>query len=208
MATDTKNEDIVKKYFDMVQEEIKKLISEDKEIKPEQIQQFNDEIFNQDNEMMAEIQMYIDRASTNNLDIKKIAKTLYDKFKVQVKNNLFNQEDAQNVPNKLMGERKFIKTYENFINEYYEPSDKEVKLKWNDNDYLILYDQLTAKIKEGEEYLEDLGNPKPKTFDELIGLLKDYNTEESNELAYEINTLVGMVNFFNDEREIELSKLN
>lgn len=116
MATDTRNEDIVKKYFDMVQEEIKKLISEDKEIKPEQVQQFNDEIFNQDDQMKADIQMYIDQASTNNLDIKRIAKTLYDKFKVQVKNNVFNQKDVQNVPNKLMGERKFIKTYEIFKN--------------------------------------------------------------------------------------------
>lgn len=208
MATDTRNEDIVKKYFDMVQEEIKRLISEDKEIKPEQVQQFNDEIFNQDEEMKAEIQKFIDQASMNNLDIKRIAKTLYDKFKVQVKNNVFNQKDVQNVPNTLMGERKFIKTYESFMNEYYEPSDKPIKPKWNGKDYKILYDQLIAKAKEGEDFLEELGNPKPKSFNELVTLLRDYDTEESNQLAYDISTLIGMMNFFGAEREIELSKLN
>jgi hypothetical protein len=52
----------------------------------------------------------------NNLDIKKIAKIIYDKFKLQVKNNIFNQKDSQNVPNKLMGERHHIKTFEQFKN--------------------------------------------------------------------------------------------
>ncbi len=47
MTVDTKNEDIVARYFDLVQEEIKKLISEDKEIKPNQVEDFNNEIFNQ-----------------------------------------------------------------------------------------------------------------------------------------------------------------
>ncbi len=54
MTVDTKNEDIVSRYFDLVQNEIKKLISEDKEIKSNQIDQFNDEIFNQPDEIQAE----------------------------------------------------------------------------------------------------------------------------------------------------------
>jgi len=49
----------------------------------------------------------------NNLDIKKIAKVIYDKFKVQVKNNVFNQTDAANVPNTLMGEKTM--NFDDFI---------------------------------------------------------------------------------------------
>ena len=39
---------------------------------------------------------------------------IYDKFKLQVKNNIFNQVDSQSVPNRLLGERKHIKTFEQF----------------------------------------------------------------------------------------------
>jgi len=111
---DTRNEDLVKKYFDLVQEEIKRLISQDKEIKKSEVQTFNDEIFNQSDEIRSEISNYINQATMNDLDINKIAKTLYDKFKVQTKNNVFNQTDTQNVPNTLMGENKHIKTFEKF----------------------------------------------------------------------------------------------
>ena len=97
---DSKNtsEDIVGKYFDLVQEEIKKLISEDKEIKQSQVQTFNDEIFNQPDEITAQIRQYIDKATNNNLDIKKVAKVIYDKFKLQVKNNVFNKDDVNDLP--------------------------------------------------------------------------------------------------------------
>jgi hypothetical protein len=105
MPVDTKNEDIIKKYFDLVQDEIKHLISEDKEIKQNQIETFNNEIFNQTDEIKNQIKNFVDRAATNNLDIKRIAKSLYDKFKIQVKNNVFNQTDPANIPNKLMGEK-------------------------------------------------------------------------------------------------------
>jgi hypothetical protein len=115
--TDTKNEDIVSKYFDLVQEEIKRLISQDKEIKSSQVQEFNNQIFNQPDEIQGQIRQYIDKATMNNLDIKKVAKTIYDKFKLQVKNNVFNQTDTQNVPNPMVGERKHIKTFENFKNQ-------------------------------------------------------------------------------------------
>jgi len=72
MEVDTKNADIVEKYFDLVQNEIKKLISEDKEIKPAQVEQFNDEIFNQPEEIQGQMRQYIDKATMNNLDIKKM----------------------------------------------------------------------------------------------------------------------------------------
>ena len=108
------NDDIVSRYFDIVQEKIKKLISEDNEIKPEQVQQFNDEIFNQPEEIEGMMKNYINKATMNNLDIDRVAKIIYDKFKLQVKNNLFNQKDAQPVPNPMLGERKHIKTFENF----------------------------------------------------------------------------------------------
>ena len=111
---DTKNDDIVSKYFDLVQNEIKKLISEDKEIKSSQIDEFNNEIFNQPEEIQGQMRQYIDKATMNNLDIKRIAKIIYDKFKLQVKNNIFNQKDSQPVPNTMMGERHRIKTFEQF----------------------------------------------------------------------------------------------
>lgn len=112
----TQNYDVVSKYFDLVQNEIKKLISQDKEIKPNQVDLFNNEIFNQPDEIRNQIHTYIDNASANNLDIKKVAKEIYNKFKLQVKNNLFNQKDSQPVPNKLMGE-KHIKSFDSFVNE-------------------------------------------------------------------------------------------
>jgi len=113
---DTRNEDIVSRYFDEVQNEIKRLISEDHEIKPEQVELFNTEIFNQPDEIQNEIRTYIDKATMNNLDIKKIAKVIYDRFKVQVKNNVFDQKDSQKVPNPMLGERKNVITFEKFKN--------------------------------------------------------------------------------------------
>lgn len=113
---DTRNDDIVGRYFDFVQNEIKKLIEEDNEIKPEDVDKFNNEIFNQPEEIQGEMRQYIDKATMNNLDIKRIAKIIYDKFKLQVKNNIFNQKDTQDVPNPMMGEKKFIKTFEQWKN--------------------------------------------------------------------------------------------
>lgn len=110
----TRNIDIADKYFDLVQQEIKKLISQDKEIKPNEVEKFNNEIFNQPEDIKLEIRNYIDKATMNDLDIKRVAKVIYDKFKLQVKNNVFNQTDSQNVPNPLIGERKHIKTFEQF----------------------------------------------------------------------------------------------
>lgn len=118
MAVDTRNDDIVAKYFDVVQEKIKKLISEDKEIKPDQIQDFNDQIFNQEDEIQNQIRYFIDKATMNNLDLDRVAKIIYDKFKVQTKNNFFDTKDSQPVPNPMLGERKHIKTFESFVNEW------------------------------------------------------------------------------------------
>ncbi|MCK9415211.1 hypothetical protein M0Q97_00970 [Candidatus Dojkabacteria bacterium] len=112
---DNKNDAVVSKYFDLVQNELKGLISKDKDIKSDEIERFNNEIFNQPIEIQDKIREYIDNATEKNLDIKKVAKTLYDKFKLQIKNNLYNQDDKQDVPNQLMGERKHIMTFEKFF---------------------------------------------------------------------------------------------
>lgn len=113
---DSKNNTVVSKYFDLVQNELKELISNDKDIKSDEIERFNNEIFNQPVEIQDKIREYIDNATEKNLDIKKVAKTLYDKFKLQIKNNLYNQDDKQDVPNQLLGERKHIMTFEKFKN--------------------------------------------------------------------------------------------
>lgn len=112
MENEIKN-DFIDKYFDIVQQKIKELISQDKEIKQKDIDRFNDEIFNQPDDIQTAIRNYIEGAADNNLDIEKIAKSLYDKFKLQVKNNEFAINDIQDVPNKLMGERKLM-TFESY----------------------------------------------------------------------------------------------
>lgn len=112
MENEIKN-DFIDKYFDIVQQKIKELISQDKEIKQKDIDRFNDEIFNQPDDIQIAIRNYIEGAADNNLDVEKIAKSLYDKFKLQVKNNEFAINDIQDVPNKLMGERKLM-TFESY----------------------------------------------------------------------------------------------
>ena len=112
----TINHDLIPKYFDLVQDEIKKLIQDDKTIKPNQIEEFNREIFNQPDEIKVQIRDYISKASENNLDIKKVAQIIYDRFKTQVKNNHFNQDKVNDIPNQLMGEKRYIKTFEEFTN--------------------------------------------------------------------------------------------
>lgn len=124
---DTRNEDIVARYFDEVQNEIKRMIYEDKDIKPNQIDTFNREIFNQPDDIKNEIQNYIGKASMNNLDIKKVAQIIYDRFKLQVKNNVFDQTDRQDVPNKLLGERKHIITFEKFSSPIYYNSNTKIE---------------------------------------------------------------------------------
>lgn len=132
---------IIDRYFDMVQNEIKELIKQDKDIKPNQIETFNKEIFNQPAEMQNQIRQYIDKAVGNNLDIKKVASVIYDKFKKQVKTNNFTKDNS-NVPNQLMGEARKIKTFEQFnlVKEsypnYYVPLDLSDK---TDKDKIINY---------------------------------------------------------------------
>jgi hypothetical protein len=116
MITST-DSNIISKYFDLVQQEIKELISKDKEIKPNEIERFNHEIFNQSDDIKIQIKEFIDGASMNNLNIKNIAKEIYDKFKVMVKNNVFNQDDINDVPNKLLGEKRLITKFNQYILE-------------------------------------------------------------------------------------------
>jgi hypothetical protein len=129
---DSKNDAVVSKYFDLVQNVIKELISKDKDIKSDEIERFNNEIFNQPVEIQDKIREYIDNATEKNLDIKKVAKTIYDKFKLQIKNNLYNQDDKQDVPNQLMGERKHIM----YITKKNNKTMKHLKTFENYDEYL------------------------------------------------------------------------
>lgn len=114
----TENDAIAERYFDIVQNKIKELAAKNNDFSEEEAQEFNNAIFNQDdNEVMIQIKEYINKASDNNLDLDKVAKTLYDKFKLQVKNNLFNVDKINDIPNKLVDERKHIKTFEQFNND-------------------------------------------------------------------------------------------
>jgi len=110
----TRNDDIIGKYFDLVQNEIKQLIANDQDIKQSQVQEFNDAIFNQDDEIKTQMKQYIDKATMNNLDIKRVAKVIYDKFSKQIKNNLFTKDTVNDIPNPMLGERKHLKTFEQF----------------------------------------------------------------------------------------------
>lgn len=191
--SDSNNYDIVGKYFDMVQQEIKKLISKDPEIKSEQVDEFNAEIFNQPDQIKAEIRTYIDNAYQSNLDIKKVAKAIYDKFKVQVKNNVFNNTDKQDVPNPLLGERRHIKTFEQWttdvsgdyeVNYGDEPKFSEIVEKTinfiNDN-----FDKI-AKI-------EVYPNSKKIVFKK--GLFHYDYIELDETIKYENGTPNGMMNY-------------
>lgn len=100
---------------------------------------------------------------------------------------------------------KHLKIFEQFVNEFYQ---KDVKLKWSGQDFKNLYDQLSDKAREASAFLEDMGNPPSKTYVELLNLLDDYDTEESFRFAHEIRNLIGMMQHFGIEQEIELSQLN
>jgi len=208
---ETNNYDIINKYFDLVQQEIKNLISEDKEIKPSQVEQFNAEIFNQPDEITSEIRNYIDKASTNNLDIKKVAEEIYNRFKLQIKNNVFNQKDAQNVPNPLLGERKHIKTFENFVYEgsYFhsienideildkisksgykslDDSDRAILLNYSKDDediheILVKMNDLTKKFKELNKKISVSFEEIDKV--KLESLKKEWLNLNSKMVAYE-----------------------
>ena len=116
----TKNYDINSRYFELVQDKIKELISEDKEIKPDEVELFNREIFNQNDQILTQIKEFIDKSSMGNLDINRVAKTIYDRFKLQIKNNIFNKDDVNDVPNKLLGENKLINKFDNYVNDIYK----------------------------------------------------------------------------------------
>ena len=47
--------------------------------------------------------------------MKLVAKEIYNQFKSQVKINNFTSDKVNDIPNSMVGERKFIKTFEQFI---------------------------------------------------------------------------------------------
>jgi hypothetical protein len=153
----------------------------------------------------------------NDLDIKRIAKIIYDKFKLQVKNNVFNQKDSQEVPNTMMGERKHIKTYERFLFEF----QGEAKPKWSNSDFEILIKQLEAKIEQAKKHVliklpemsnrvVDIKYGTRNFFEDLNRLLKLLKklSPKAQKLGDEITNMMQLIVIFDREQENEISKLN
>jgi len=197
---ETVRDEVIARYFDLVQEEIKKLAKADG-IKDDKIQQINDEIVNMGS-IDNKLKPYIDQAAVNDLDIKRIAKEIYKDLGPKVKNNLFNQNDPNGVPNKLKGERK-IQNFGEFLNELYREPEI-VKPKWNNEDFRSLYNQLVDKVKQAEDILDY----QPTEYPKLLSALDEVGTGEANELIEDIMRLVDTLQTFTQERELELSKLN
>jgi len=119
MQAANQNEPIIDKYFDMVQDKIKEILTKDKSLKDADVQKFNDLIFTQnDYEVRKDIQEYINNAANKSVDTEKIANALLDKFYTMVKTNDFNKDTVNDVQNNLQ-ENKFVhlKKYNNFINK-------------------------------------------------------------------------------------------
>jgi len=194
---ETVRDEVITKYFDLVQEEIKRLAKEDG-IPEDKIQQLNDDIVDMGS-IDNKLKPFIDQAALNDLDIKKIAKDLYDEIGPKVKNNTFNQNDPQGVPNKLKGERK-IQNFGEFLNELYKEPEP-VKLKWSTKDFRSLYDQLVNKTREAAK----ITKTEPRSLGELVEDLEELG---ATELAEEIISLTTALQQFSAEKEAELSKLN
>jgi len=191
----TVRDEVIARYFDMVQNEIKNLAINDPQVPQDKVQQLNDEIVTM-GDFDAKLQHYIDDAANNDLDLKMVAKELYDELGSKVKNNMFNQNPVGDVPNPMMGERNHIKTFENF--------SQDVKPKWSVDDFKKLLYQLKGKVDIAKNYLYD----EPKDYNELVSSLQEEGSEEADELAEEIHDLLVGIQLFSEERATELSRLN
>ena len=129
------------------------------------------------------MRQYIDKATMNDLDIKRVAKIIYDKFKLQVKNNIFNQEDRNGVPNPMMGERKHIKTFENFKKINSKDMITEYTKYVNKFDFEIgksyEYNELPQKTKDDiDVQFDDNAEYGPEDYVYIFKLLSPEETED------------------------------
>ena len=191
--TDTSNQAYVDNYFQAVQEKIKEILSKDKKIRPDQIQEFNDRIFTQeDYDARKDIQDYVDSAAKGDADINVIAQQIIERYYDMVFQNNFNKDTVNDVDNMsdMNNENKLFK-FSQFIKE--SNSKKTYYIPWNGwfdfNDYdidkmnevlsLFLTDIPWTEKQSGQ-------NEKP----EVVCFLANYNIipKISEKLGQEFDT--------------------
>ena len=112
----------VSKYFDMVQDKIKELITQNPKYKGVDAQIFNDMMFTQgdspekDDQILYEVKERVKKACEKNEDMDKVAAELLDTFATRVKTNAFDKDKVNDLPNQLQQEKvlRYLKRYENF----------------------------------------------------------------------------------------------
>lgn len=118
----------IEHYFQQIQERIKELLFDDSNIKKDDIEKFNNLIFDQnDYDVNKDIQHYVEDSFTNSVDIDIVAKGLIDRFYDKVFLNNFNKDTKNDIPNNL--EERKIMTFEKYIVEGFEDTNISEPIK-------------------------------------------------------------------------------
>jgi uncharacterized protein YneF (UPF0154 family) len=109
--------DIAAFYFNEVQEEIKRQLADNPDIKEDQIQEINDNIFlDDDSEQLRKIREQIESAASNNVDVGAIAREILSKKFLNQFVNVATVDTINNVDNPMLDEGKLMK-FEAFKNK-------------------------------------------------------------------------------------------
>ncbi len=126
--SDTTNQAYIDNYFQAVQDKIKEILTNDKKIRPEQIQEFNDKIFTQeDYDARKDIQEYVDSTAKNDINLDVVAQQILDKYYDMVFQNDFSQDTINDIENPLE-ENKLLK-FSQFLKE--SNSKKTYFIPWS-----------------------------------------------------------------------------
>ena len=132
------NQAYIDKYFQAVQDKIKEILTNDKKLRPEQVQDFNDKIFTQeDYDARKDIETYISGVAENDVDLDYVAQQILDKYYDMVFVSDFSKDTVNDVENPL-DENKLMK-FSQFLKE--SDSKKTYFIPWSSwfdfNDYDI-----------------------------------------------------------------------